>query len=65
MEQRWEMYISVMSGFKEFPNGMVAMNRKRPLILYVLEDTTRHAGLLLAPAKGFGGGFCCPSGKRK
>ena len=57
MEQWWEMYISVMSGFKEFPNGMVAMNRKTPLTLYVLEDTARYVSLLLAPAEGFGRGF--------
>ena len=32
-----------------------------------LEDTARYAGLLLAPAEGFGGGpgFFCPSGKKK
>ena len=30
-----------------------------------LEDTARYAGLLLAPAEGFGRGFFCPSGKKR
>ena len=30
-----------------------------------LEDTARYAGLLLAPAEGFGRGFFCPLGKKK
>ena len=35
------------------------------LNLLKLEDTARYAGLLLAPAEGFGRGFFCPSGKKK
>ena len=36
-------------------------------LLSKLEDTARYAGLLLAPAQGFGRGrgFFCPSGKKK
>ena len=30
-----------------------------------LEDTARYAGLLLAPAEGFGQGFFYPSGKKR
>ena len=30
-----------------------------------LEDTARYAGLLLAPAEGFGRGYFCPSGKKR
>ena len=33
--------------------------------IYILEDTARYAGLLLAPAEGFGRGFFCPSGKKR
>ena len=33
--------------------------------LYVLEDTAGYAGLLLAPAEGFGRGLFCPWGKKK
>ena len=35
------------------------------LYLSPLEDTARYTGLLIAPAEGFGQGFCCPSGKKK
>ena len=31
----------------------------------ILEDTARYAGLLLAPAEGFGRGFFCPLGKKR
>ena len=35
------------------------------LLYYILEDTSRYAGLLLAPAEGFGRGFFCPLGKKR
>ena len=31
------------------------------LLLLLQGDTARYAGLLLAPAEGFGQGFFCPS----
>ena len=39
-------------------NGNVRSNNE-------LEDTARYAGLLLAPAEGFGRGFFCPVGKKR
>ena len=35
------------------------------ILLLLLEGTARYAGLLLAPAEGFGRGFFCPSGKKR
>ena len=35
------------------------------LVLTRLEDTARYAGLLLAPAEGFGRGIFPPLGKKK
>ena len=35
------------------------------MLLGTLEDTARYAGLLLAPAEGFGRGFFYPSGKKR
>ena len=35
------------------------------ILINALEDTARYAGLLLAPAEGFGRGFFFPSGKKR
>ena len=35
------------------------------MLLQKLEDTARYAGLLLAPAEGFGRAFFWPSGKKR
>ena len=36
----------------------------KTLILYLLEDTARYGGLLLAPAEGFGRGLFLPFGQK-
>ena len=38
--------------------------KQKAFLLYILEDTARYAGLLLAPAESFGRGFFCPSGTK-
>ena len=41
------------------------LHKHMNLVNRSLEGTARYAGLLLAPAEGFGRDFFCPSGKER